>query len=448
MPIRYEDNEISSFKQWDVVDIDFVPANFVSWGIGIEQVPSIMRLVAQEEIDKLMPNQEHLTFHNFKKLVAYLHRKKYNTSNLARAVQQALDDVFPDERSGESFTTETPKERESTGILDHDLIRDLQQTLYTFASPNLPFSIIADGYWGPMTQRALDFILDSYHLPMQEPSASLIRQLQTISSRVVRLRCRNSSLANAVEHNPFCIIHQDGEEFSLVKDNDQDASLVRKSDQARLFHFPAILDKDYRETGHFNSFSAWFMLLCMEGRQSYHQYSDMLVRTGEDHWDTISQPSGESEIKFVHDPDHELPFTDREHVSLYVRCIPKTNYDIDLIGVYLSGQFQFKIVRGVETTERSEAGKQFLFSVASFFKEPDEAQQALAVPLAKADFLKIFIVRKNRIQLSDRGEQFSGGTMLPPEFYQLITAPEEDILACLTFGLEFAKQDLSLKELF
>lgn len=427
MSIGSEENKIISQKQWDVNTIYIDKPNANDWGIDRTNLRAALKIIKENNIEA--NSRSGISFKAFSFLVNYLYSNGYDTSDINRAIGKFSE---PDKASED---------------INENFYRQFQQTiqsLFPSHSP-APYTVYADGKWGPHSQAALKYLAGIYNLPDKDPDHELLSILESVSRRIVRIVCDDRRLLERSSYNPFCIIDNKGESYSLsLKGNG--ASLVDLTDNRELAHFSSFFATDRRGLNSFNQFSAWLMLLKM-GSPKYEKVGQLSFKDMDGRFISLEQLQNTPKENFFIKPDHYINFRDFQAKTDVLFSSP-TEEQIDILGIYFSGEFKFTIVRGnLYDGPETGNGKIKTFDAGSFYRSYEylENKNQYAYPLYKADYLKIFIVKKgfwdnvsNEITYQGFPEVDAGS-----DFYKLITANEADIYADYTLGLIFNEEPVA-----
>jgi hypothetical protein len=362
-------------KQWDVKTITIPTVPYSFWGIKPGLIPQFVELYGKDVFDDYKEGKEYLnlSFNKLKKLVAFLHKNNYDTAKISEAMEQAIKDIVDrrEKEKNEDLKKESEPKKEESG---KELFLQLQQALnfFNFLSPKS--RIIADGLWGPASAQVLNDVIKAYHLPEQKPSEELLKKLQAINLRVLRLRCTNNSLVAAIKNNPFLVLHNGDSQYRL--EPKEGGTVLQYVDRDEvLISFPKF-DYNYLQSNQFPIFSAWLMLLHLKTGKKYEDFCDLWVKKEEDaEWNVIEQSSANDqeyssskiEKSFLAGTDLVMTEIDRHNMGLSVKFIPHTNFDIEVIAVYFSSAIQFRISRGEKIGKKEEAGDELFFSCERLF---------------------------------------------------------------------------------
>lgn len=108
--------------RWDVLSIDFESIKFSTWGIEDKQLERLVFFLRNTEVKLQSPKIDKITFSDLKTIVAWLHKHGYDTSDLNKAIRQALG--APHIQTWEEFKDAVEALYSRTPITVHD---DLQK---------------------------------------------------------------------------------------------------------------------------------------------------------------------------------------------------------------------------------------------------------------------------------------------------------------------------------
>ncbi|HEV7780435.1 MAG TPA: pYEATS domain-containing protein [Chitinophagaceae bacterium] len=411
-------------KNWSVKTIGIATSESYTFGINTENIGRLTQLLMDEKFYMPEPGVDFnkFTFRHLQATIYYLKKEGFFEPNLHQAVENLMRKI-DDKKRTEHEVQEKKLESKPK------LIRDLQIVLYSFMSPDPPVNIRVDGKWGPQTADAFNYILDVYNLPEQEPNEGSLARLKTISGRVIRFVCSSSEIIDTIEYNPFGIIHTDARDYEI----DAKGSLIRLTDNKRLLEFPGLPEQDAAAALSFNTFCAWFMILNMRSSYKTSGFNNLNILIKDGKWGRLADHTNqEQQSSYMIKPDYCITLPDTlTSFSLSGEQPAET----ELIGVFLSGSMRIAVTRGL--ARESADGPALVFETGDFFGNELEGNRKQINHFEKADYLKIFEVKKGFAD--GLGEKFTSfpGVDTGRDFYGLITAMQEDILDTALIGLSF-----------
>jgi hypothetical protein len=443
---RYEDAYTGN-KRWDTGTIPITADKTSTWGLRPEELSTALRVLKENDLYR-NPGQpgesntgpEQLSFRQFRILISFLHKNGYDTSRIGQALlEHFVPTSNPDTPDADAAKNKPP------------LIKELQHVLRSFFSPqgSGPFIIIEDGQWGSQAEAALLYVQEAFHLPRVDPSPGLVSKLQVLSGKIVRIHCADEWLLTKVEHNPFCIIDNSKEEYEL-RHKGNGASIYDSRGDKELVHFLGFAGADKGGVAPFNHFSAWWILLKMGSSTNRPMGSLSLQIFGK--WTPVTQLGAkDGPDDFFIKPDYELEVPDRS-TKVPIGFFSPDAADYEIIAVLFSGDLRIAIHKGSDVTRGSaEAGltsqeegivvqAEPIYVYTNYDYRDDENREVRFTK--KADYLKIFVVRKSfKGDNVDIDRNPFPGIAMPRDFYALLTAREEDILYAVTIGLTFGREN-------
>jgi len=413
-------------KSWDAFTINVSPNdNFIRWRFTDKGYAEAIKLIKKIE-PGIGDQYSNISFIHFRSLVKFLHDNGCDTKNVDTAIDQY-------------------KAKQATGIeKTPNLDKEIQLKLRSLFSPNTPgpFTIIADGKWGPASQRALDHVRRVHPFIPEKPNEELLRCLDTISQKIVRIKCTDDYLLTHTDHNPFCIIDNNAEELEL-RHKGNGASLFEQPVNKELAHFHSFLAADKRDNESFTKFSAWLMFLKMKS-MNYQKVVDLSILKNES-WIPIEELEQKSTNEFLLNPEHYLDLNDLK-AKCQVSFSSSTEEQIDVFGIYFSGDFRIAYTTGYLTGPDDSNATERIFDAEYFFKDLNyiNNERSPATSLYRADYLKIFVARKGIF--NDIPKEFSHtslpGVDLDLHLHKLITTPQSDIYKTYTIGLNFPANEI------
>jgi hypothetical protein len=419
-------NPDSPAKQWNADNVLVQPEFSPNWGIKSEHMPLAMRILGDNKLvnpSGLLGNG--LRFDQFQILVRFLYDKGYDSTDINNSLIN-----FEKETRGK----ETP---------DNLFQQEMQQLLPTFYSRYAPIPAAANQQTTPDVLR--EAIARNYNIKENTLPDYLLNVLKAISKRIVRIHSSNNYVLKHITYNPFTIIDTAPQQWELIHKGNG-VSLLNKED-AELVHFHSFFSLDKRGLPDFNQFAAWFMLLNM-GSMQYKQVCRISVEQNKQ-WIPLEELPAESKETLLIQPDYFLSY-DSFTLTQRIRFFSPTEEQIEIYGIYFSGDFEFAIAKG-DSEQDPDTGQEvrvfdseYFFRNYNYLKNTDDDAHSLR----KADFLKIVVVKKEfpSNSATDETRKTSGVRDANAEFYRFITANESDIYAHYTIGLLFneAKQPLPL----
>ncbi len=411
MAIGSTQNTGNSKKQWDVLSVDLLVNQSAVWGIHANMLPQVIILMKEKGIGKFADTENTLSFINLKKLVAWLYEEDMDTADLSKAAEQFINAAAPAAKA------------------DETVYKDLQLTINNF--PGLILSpVVADGRWGPASQKALDAVQQFYNLPAIPPNQELLNLLQLIANRLFGIKSNNDQSTATIQKAGFATVKRD-RNFELLylhgnytlKNGNKDIILFQQYKAAFTFRFDAI--------------TACLMLLQLQNGKPVADVCDLLLLKDGREWQTPDNFTSKNKNDFYFTPDFTVNFSNQATASLTIKYIPKTTAAIEFMAFYMCGTFAIAATMG-EDANNDELGKTLVFNAAPFFTdESKKADMNGTTVLTKADYIKFFILRRKREKYISEISNQSKDILLPPEFYQLITTRDEDVLATACFGIDF-----------
>jgi hypothetical protein len=409
-------------KQWDVATVLVAADNNENWGVAPDQISNAFDLL--KNLPTNLPTAGQINAINFKQfrgLIMLLHKQGFDTGNINEAIEsyaanRARNNIF------ESLT---------------ELIQAALRSLFSEIT-DAPYKVLVDGKWGPKSSEVLEFVSTTYNLVDVRRSDELVELLRAIAKRIVRIKCTDEKLLAQASYNPFAILDSNSKELMLLP-KVNGAAIIDSTTNKELVQLNNIVTAKVTKHNSFIPFSAWFMLLKM-GSLNYRKNSLLSIKTDNEQWIPLEQLPKTHKDEYLVQPDFYLSFSDFSS-RVHIAFSSPTNEAIDIIGVYFSGYFKFTITTGYLSEDIGKAGGLVkYFDSEYFFRDYDylKNKDAEAYPLHKADYLKIFVVKKG-FQSNSSENQYRNfaGIEASSDFYKLITANEADIYATYTIGLVF-----------
>ncbi len=420
MANRSTQNTANDKRQWDVVTMPFTLEKQATWGIDEEIIPEVIKVMREKKIGKFASDEHTINFNNLKKLVASLWQEDIDMSDWSKALAQFITHVAV-----------APK-------ADQNVYKDLQLVINKF--PGLITSVlIADGRWGPASQKALEAVQTFYNLPVAPPSRLVLHLLQLIAGRLFGINS-NEYFGRNILFSGFAYIN-DKSDFSLVQATNG-YTLNRYNKQ--LIDFVSY--KSNFST-RFGAVTACLMLLQLQNGKPIADVCDLMLLGEQGEWQTPGAFTSINKNDFYFEPDFTVSFATKTAASLTIKYSPKTTTTIELMAIYMNETFTIAAAVG-EVVHADESGKTLVFDATSFLADESKKNGMDGTTvLLKADYVKFFILRKKRETPVSEIRSQPKHHLLPLEFYQLITTPDEDILGTACFGLAFQSENKFSKNL-
>jgi len=396
-------------QQWDTVSLP-IALQDNNWGISRELNEPIIQMIEALGLYTDISGNRVFTINVLKVLVKYMHQRKMEMSNLPEAVGKLMAD------HQRQLTLETMK------------------VLITFFSnfPGPKGIVPFDGVWNQASAILLEKVAEDYQLEERSPTPKLLKQLRTISKRVLRANLKEKLPSDSIEGNSFFVFDTEETNWILTFNSEDDSSLYLTDvgENKQL----ARIDWRSREGGRlvlqsFEKFSKWMMLLMMKGNGIYYDYADLRIGKDGNQPATIGNFFGPTNGKdFIIQVDYLLNFPN-QYQNFPLHFFPKEGNDINVIAVLFSEDLNVAITQGYRTGPHPENGTSALIDFEYFFRKVQNNEPVQF--LHKANFLKLFIVRNS---FGRNGNDF---TINPSDIVALLKAEERDILSTVTFGLNF-----------
>jgi hypothetical protein len=408
-------------KKWEVLSISVEAETPSTWGVHPHLVSLVKDMLQSASYPvSNITGQNSLLFNEFRHLVSFLHNKGYDVSNINIALGKYQMD-HPD--------------IEESGSLQWD--EQIQQTLKALFSPNTPgpFTIIADGKWNPASESALQYVRDAYYFVPKERNEALVRCLESIAQKIVRLNCADDWLLTHVEHNPFCIVNDSDGELELKRQGNG-ASVYETETRKDLVHFHSFVSANKRGLPSYNQFSAWFLLLNIPS-MNFEKVGRLQIQQ-KNGWLPLGQLNKESNVEYIQKPDYIIRFSDFM-VNCRVVFSSPTEEPVDIFGIYFSGDFRYTLITGYDNTApEGMEGSEKYFDAEYFYRNLNylKNREADAYTEYRADYFKIFVVKKGVLDVPSETHQSKAVADVDIRVQKLITTASSDIYYCYTIGLE------------
>lgn len=399
--------EIQSKKQWDTQTGTVTAEGYFGTAISDLLLPELHKQMEGLEIYRRHPNIPGLTYAMLKALVNYLHKNGYDASTLNESVARMLADAVKSS------------------------ISRLQQLMNSLAPAYLQGPV--SGVWSTSTQELYISILHEFGIPFRERDNKMIELIKTIASRATRVRSDDQLWPADIKRNYYFIIDNKNYQYEL-KETEKEAILVDPQDQRELFRF----NMRSNELGPtLDRFCPWFMLLNLNTSTNYNDLISLFLFSASSGDFALLRPATKGD--FVIDPDGMATRADlAAHLRLSVMRRERST-EIELVGIFLYNDYTmshaFPTVEPIATdgTTIDADPRHFFYGDAG-----NAINNPTTRPLQKADFLKIFIIKKD----PDKGEndRFLGRDVnFKNLFNHLVTLEKERLLGTVTIGLELSE---------
>lgn len=388
--------------QWLVHTAQLAPAN--GWGIDGHLLSFARQMLETAELP-FYPGEPHLMYRELKDLLSVLAAKGVDTTNL----RQELETLYQQKDKAEQV----------------EWVVQLQKILNQF-----PFAynttVEVDGELGPQTAGAYLRVAEAYCLQNRQPDASVLPLLETIASRLVRMECNNEVLKKAAGNNPYSILENNANALLFEETEPSGAWLLAADTKMPLVRFPKLLVSSHSV---FADFTRWLMLLQLKGEGKHNQYCDLFIQHKTSDWQAVVRRPKRTASSSILKPDVQIPFEQAGQVVLPVKYIARTDFSIEVVTVYFTKGLLYLIDTNLRWN-KSEAGYEAVLDGREFFENgAANASGANIDLLTKADFIKLFLLRKRR-------EKYVAGNSDQWRYFELITTQNKDLLATVIIGLD------------
>lgn len=403
-------------QEWDSRNMLISVPEFSNWGIQDNLLSGAKKLLTDTgELNA----KSGLTFKQFSSLVSLLIDKGHDLTDLNGIIAAEIASL------------------NDSGV-SAEVIRSLQKVLQTFFSnydSSPAYSIPADGVWGKVTQRALSQVREVFHIANDKPGEEIVSILESLSARIIRLRCRDSYLLSTTLETPLFVIDNKnpvGIEVILAGNG---ATLINTSSDREMVHFHSYVAADGRGKTAFLKFIRWFTLLQMPDKKRFGS-SLLSLQVNQGEWTDFDELPRLTRDTFIVRKDKYLDFGGAP-VDIDIKYFDEEEEEVETIALFLFGDISYYmpepvVYKPAQSTlgqvmklalNPSIAGKEYLNDTG-----------AAVLPLQNADFLKIFVLRK---EFQDNS--WPGDGSVEDRFYQLVTLHPDDIYECHTIALSFQR---------
>jgi hypothetical protein len=379
-------------SDWDVWATTMHPAplSHAHFGLSAEDVDFLIKKFTALGAYADNENGE-FTLRLLKTLVQYLYETDFDTSKISESVKQL---------------------RTSEG---HNNIVALQHAINSLIPPAIDsFRVEINGQFDEQTKRALNYLIEQYHLKSREPNEKLTGQLQEISSRVIRLYPNPTRTSLTVPYDPFCFISPLANKFAIAVS--RTATIIgRIKDGVAIAELRGEIVDDQLRPRLLNVFSKWFALLQLQVAP------DDLVKT-------LQLPSqienARGNQNYIADIQSSFELTSAVNkVSIGFSNLRPHFY---FIGIFFSDNMRFRFINGIDLEEKV-AGDIITFEPGNFYDTKQNPDRAVLIR-GDAKILKICGVSRELgaklVSLSDENA-----------FYELMSAGERDLFSTINIGL-------------